>query len=160
MNQKSINLPEPRMVDSDALMIVGLKKRYSDETSAQIPAQWQAFQPHIGTIDTRKGAVAFGVMCNSDDEGHIDYLTGLEVEQHVEATRELDSLRLPPRTYAVFQHDGHVSDIRRTWSAIFEEWFPKADCKLVDAPQLERYGEGFDPQTGMGDIEIWIPVTK
>jgi hypothetical protein len=22
---------------------------------------------------------------------------------------------------------------------------------------LERYGEGFDPRTGTGDIEIWIP---
>jgi predicted transcriptional regulator YdeE len=23
---------------------------------------------------------------------------------------------------------------------------------------LERYGEGFDPQTMSGDIELWIPI--
>jgi predicted transcriptional regulator YdeE len=25
---------------------------------------------------------------------------------------------------------------------------------------LERYGEGFDPQTGSGDIEIWTPIKE
>ena len=160
MNQKLTELPEPRMVDSDAMIIVGLRKRYSDETSAQIPAQWQAFQSHIGNIDNQKGNVAFGVICNSDDEGNIDYLTGVEVSQYPEATKELDGLRLSPQIYAVFQHDGHVSEIRRTWKTIFGEWLPEAECKLVDAPQLERYGEAFDPQSGVGDIEVWIPVTK
>jgi len=23
---------------------------------------------------------------------------------------------------------------------------------------FERYGEGFNPLTGMGDIEVWIPI--
>ena len=160
MEEKPTKLPEPRMVDSDAMIIVGLKKRYSDETSAQIPAQWQAFQPHIGNVNNQKGNVAFGVMCNSDDEGNIDYLTGVEVSQYSEAVKELDGLRVSPQTYAIFKHDGHVSEVRRTWKTIFGEWLPNASCKLVDAPQLERYGEAFDPQSGVGDIEIWIPVTK
>ena len=160
MDENPTKLPEPRMVDIDAMIIVGLKKRYSDETSSQIPTQWQAFQPHIGNIDNQKGNVAFGVMCNSDDEGNIDYITGVEVSQYTEAAKELDGLRLSPQTYAVFQHDGHVSEIRRTWRTIFSDWVPNAGCAMIDAPQLERYGEGFDPQTGMGDIEIWIPVTR
>ena len=71
---------------------------------------------------------------------------------------ELDALRVPPQTYAVFTHDGHVSEIRRTWKAIFGTWSQEVDYKLVDAPQFERYGENFDPQTGNGNIEIWIPI--
>ena len=160
MDENPTELPEPRMVESEALIIVGLKKRYGDETSPQIPAQWQAFQPHIGNIDHQKGNVAFGVMCNSDDEGNIDYITGVEVNQFSDAAEQLDGLRILPQTYAVFQHKGHVSEIRRTWKAIFGEWLPNANCELVDAPQLERYGEGFDPRTGVGDIEVWIPVSK
>lgn len=73
-------------------------------------------------------------------------------------TPELDVLRIPPQTYAVFIHDGHVSDIRRTWKAIFGTWSQNTKYKLVDAPQFERYGENFDPETGNNDIEIWIPV--
>ena len=30
--------------------------------------------------------------------------------------------------------------------------------KVVEAPWFEYYGESFDPQTGTGGLEIWIPV--
>lgn len=149
---------EPRIVGGDAMLLVGLKRRYSDATSAQIPAQWQAFQRHIGNIERQIGNAAFGVMCNGDDEGNIDYFTAVEVSALDDDAPELDALRVPPQTYAVFTHDGHVSEIRRTWKAIFGTWSQETDYKLVDAPQFERYGENFDPQTGNGDIEIWIPI--
>lgn len=158
MNEKITKTPTPRMVDGDAMLIVGLKKRYDDTTSAQMPAQWQAFVPHIGHIDNQKGNVAFGVLCNSDDDGNIDYVTGVEVAEYSNVAKELDGLRIPPQAYAVFRHDGHVSEIRRSWKTIFGEWLSQTKRKLADAPQFERYGEGFDPQTGLGDIEIWIPV--
>lgn len=160
MDERPTNLPEPRFVDSEALLIVGLKNRYNDETSAQMPAQWQAFGPHIGNIDNQQDSVAFGVLCNSDDEGNIDYVTGVEVSQFPDTAKELEGIRIPSQTYAVFQHDGHVSEIRRTWKTIFGKWMPEANCELVDAPQLERYGEGFDPEVGVGDIEIWIPIVR
>lgn len=156
----SPDLSKPRIVEGDAMVIVGLKKRYDDETSTQMPSQWQAFQAHIGNIDNQKGNVAFGVLCNSDDDGNIDYITGVEVSQYPEATEELDGLRIPAQIYAVFQHEGHVAEIGRTWKAIFADWLPQADYRPVDAPQVERYGEGFDTKTGIGDIEIWIPVAK
>ena len=159
MDEETTALPEPRIVVNDAILIVGLKKRYDDTTSAQIPAQWQAFAPHIGQIDTQKGNVAFGVLWNSDDDGNIDYITGVEVSGYSNVAKELDGLRIPPQTYAVFRHDGHVSEIRRSWKTIFSEWLPRSSRRLVDAPQFERYGEGFDPQAGSGDIEIWLPVS-
>lgn len=151
-------LPDPRIASADAMLLVGLKRRYSNATSAQIPAQWQTFRPYIDSIKRQTGNAAFGVLCNSDDEGHIDYLTAVAVSAYYDDTPELDVLRIPPQTYAVFIHDGHVSDIRRTWKAIFGMWSQNTKYKLVDAPQFERYGENFDPETGNNDIEIWIPV--
>lgn len=158
MNERPMIIPEPRFVNADAILIIGLKKRYDDTSSAQMPAQWQAFVPHIGHIDNQKGNVAFGVLCNGDDDGNIDYVTGVEVSEYANVPLELDGLRIPSQNYAVFRHDGHVSEIRRSWKTIFGEWSAQTERKLVDAPQFERYGEGFDPQTGFGDIEIWIPV--
>ena len=159
LNHKMTNLSEPQIIQRDAMLIVGLKKRYNDITSAQMPSQWEAFQPHIGNIDTQKGNnVAYGILCNGDDEGNIDYMTGVEVSQYPDALETLDCLRIASQTYAVFRHEGHVSDISRTWKTIFGKWLPETSRKLVDAPQMERYGEGFDPQSGVGDIEIWIPV--
>jgi len=156
----STNLSGPRLIEGDAMVIVGLKKRYDDKTSMQMPSQWQAFQAHIGNIDNQKGDVAFGVLCNSDDDGNIDYITGVEVSRYMDVTKELDGLRIAAQTYAVFRHEGHVAEIGRTWKAIFTDWLPEAEYKPVDAPQLERYGEGFNTKTGIGDIEIWIPIGK
>jgi AraC family transcriptional regulator len=30
---------------------------------------------------------------------------------------------------------------------------------VADAPNFERYEETFDPATGNGGLEIWVPVT-
>ena len=30
--------------------------------------------------------------------------------------------------------------------------------KAADAPSFERYDEKFDPSTGNGGLEIWVPV--
>jgi AraC family transcriptional regulator len=58
-----------------------------------------------------------------------------------------------------------VSTLRYTVSAIWSQWFPESGCKAVraiaGAPDFfERYGEAFDPQLGMGDVEVWIPVIE
>jgi AraC family transcriptional regulator len=43
------------------------------------------------------------------------------------------------------------------------KWLPRSGHEVahvvVDAPDFfERYGEDFDPKTGMGGIEVWIPI--
>jgi AraC family transcriptional regulator len=54
----------------------------------------------------------------------------------------------------VFAHREHVSTIRRTVTRS-----GASGChEVADAPNFERYGEQFDPQTGMGGLEIWIPI--
>ena len=151
-------LSDPTFVTGEPLLIVGLKHRYNDQTSAAIPSQWQEFAPHIGHMPHQKGDVAFGVCCNSDDEGNMDYIAGAEVTVMDDLPADLDGIRITPQTYAVFEHSGHISDIRRTWASIFATWLPASGKEIVDAPQFERYDDRFDPLTGNGVVEIWIPV--
>jgi AraC family transcriptional regulator len=35
---------------------------------------------------------------------------------------------------------------------------PQAGLKVASAPCFERYTEKFNPKTGMGGMEIWIPL--
>jgi AraC family transcriptional regulator len=35
---------------------------------------------------------------------------------------------------------------------------PASGLKIADAPNFERYGTNFDPLTGNGGFEIWVPV--
>ena len=42
--------------------------------------------------------------------------------------------------------------------AINREWLPSSSCRPTDTPPFfERY-DHFNPQTGAGNIEIWMPV--
>mgnify|MGYP003409082453 CR=1 FL=1 len=39
-------------------------------------------------------------------------------------------------------------------------WLPISGMKAADAPSFERYDEKFDPATGNGGLEIWVPVRE
>jgi AraC family transcriptional regulator len=152
------NLPPPRFETSKPLLVAGLGERYSCESSKAIPAQWQRFQPYIGNIPGQVSGTAYGVRCNSDDAGGFDYIAGVEVADFSELPPELSRVRIPAQKYAVFSHREHISTIRSTVHTIWSKWLPESGHEVADAPDFERYTEDFDPRTGMGGVEIWIPL--
>jgi AraC family transcriptional regulator len=153
-------LEPPRIVQGQTLLIAGLGERYTSETSAGIPAQWQRFGPHLGHIPGQIGHVAYGVLCNGDDAGNIEYISGVEVSDFSRVPKEFSRIRIPEHRYAVFTHRGHISMIRRVWFTIWNKGLPESGEKVAGAPEFERYGEEFDPETGNGGFEIWIPVVS
>jgi AraC family transcriptional regulator len=161
MQETLIDLEPPRFVEGRALLVAGIGKRYNSQTSAGIPAQWQRFHQHAGKIPGRIGTVAYGVRCNSDDAGNTDYVCGVEVSDLAAVPPEFYRLRIAPQRYAVFAHRGNVSEVRRTWHTVWNHWLPESGYAPVDdAPDFERYGERFDPKTGSGGLEIWVPVRR
>lgn len=153
-------LSSPRIRDHGALLIAGSNERYSQSTRAGIPAQWQRFAPHLGHIPSQVGQDAYGVCYNTDDDANMDYLCGVEVKDFSAVPSEFARLRIGPQRYAVFHHREHVSSIGQTFNAIFSKWLPESEYEIVDAPLLERYTPAFDGRTGMGGVEIWVPVLK
>jgi AraC family transcriptional regulator len=151
-------LNPPRIVDQPALLIAGLNERYGNTASAAIPSQWQRFTPHIDHVPGQVGHTAYGVVHNSDDTGHADYLTGVEVKDFSTVPSEFSRLKIPPQRYAVFTHTDHISSIRRTWFSIWNKGLPEAGLEATGGPEFERYDERFDGRTGQGEVEIWIPV--
>jgi AraC family transcriptional regulator len=151
-------LEPPRKETGRTLLIAGHAQRYRFETIAGIPAQWQRFAPHIGNIEGQIGRIAYGVCHNSDSAGSFEYLCGVEVAGFGELSDDVARLRIPERTYLVFAHREHISAIGQTWSAIMNKYLPESGLEVADAPDFERYGEDFNPQTGTGLVEIWIPI--
>ena len=159
-------LDAPRFEDGKALLLAGLSERYDSNTCSGIPGQWQRFGPYLsemsGHIPCRVGRTAYGVLHNGDGEGNVEYLSGVEVADFTALPAEWARLRLAPQRYAVFTHREHISTIRRTWFTIWNKWLPesgvKHGCEALDAPDFERYGEEFDARTGMGGVEIWVPL--
>ena len=154
-------LSPPRLVQGRALLLAGLSAHYSHEGSAGIPGQWQRFAPWIGHIPGETGPpVSYGVICNADDNGDFDYLCGIEVSDFSGVPAELTRLRLAAQRYAVFANPGHVTQIRATCHVAWNEWLPASGETPADAPFLEFYPEAFDPQTGEGGFEVWLPLSS
>ncbi|RWB54830.1 AraC family transcriptional regulator [Mesorhizobium sp.] len=151
-------LESPRFETSRPFLIAGLGERYSCETSAGIPMQWQRFGPYIGNIPGEIGDVAYGVCVNGDDAGNFDYVAGVEVSDFSDLPKEFYRVRVPAQKYAVFAHREHISTIRRTVNTIWNKWLPASGHEIADSPEFERYGPEFDPDTGNGGLEIWVPV--
>src|SRR5262249_7515885 len=130
----SPSLKPPRIDTGKTLVIAGLSERYPYATSAGIPSQWQKFQPYIGHVSGQIGDVAYGVFYNTDDSGNMDYMTGVEVADFSDVPKDFARLRVPEHLYAVFTHQGHVSDIRGTMNAIWNGWLPASGDEAADAP--------------------------
>jgi AraC family transcriptional regulator len=151
-------VPPVRLENGKVLLVAGVAQRYTCETSAGIPSQWQRFLSQIGSIPGQVGKTAFGVGCNSDDDGNFDYLCGVEVSDFSRLPSGLTPVRIAAQKYAVFSHSDHIATIRSTWNTIWNKWLPESGHEIVDAPDFERYGEEFDPRTGTGGLELWVPL--
>lgn len=158
------NLAAPRFETAKAFLVAGLSERISCDNGAIIPGMWQRFHQEVADIPARvgqgKSQVAYGVCCNSDDAGNFDYIAGVEVTDFSDLARRFGRIRIPEQRYAVFTHTDHVASIRRTVNTIWNQWLPASGLKAADAPNFERYDEKFDPATGNGGFEIWVPVKE
>jgi len=157
----SLQLEAPRFENGKALVLVGFRSRYTTETMNGIPAQWERFAPHIGKIPGQVGHAAYGACWAF--AGGIDYLTGVEVSSSSGIPGEFNVVDIRAQKYAVFPHREHVSKLRETLDAIGSIWLPESGHEVArgtaDAPNFfERYSEEFNPRTGMGGMEVWIPI--
>lgn len=152
----AVPLDPPEVVRAGRLKLVGLSARH--ETLVGLPAQWSLFAPSIGHIDGQVGRTAYGVSYNMDDSGAFDYLCGVEVGEFARHPAEFARLTLVPQTYAVFRHRDHLSSISHTVGAVLNHALTDAGHVAAEGPFFERYGESFDPRTGLGGIEIWFPI--
>lgn len=141
------------------MLLAGLRQHHTFAGAVEsIAAQWEAFR-RLGPIPHQQGGTVYGVMCGADMENQtFEYMMGVEVAEFDSAATHLGRMRIPPQHYAVFPHAGHVSTLAATWQAIWNEWLPRSGHVPVHGPEFEVYGEGFDPRTGAGGIEVWTAI--
>jgi AraC family transcriptional regulator len=155
-----VEMAQPRILDGQPMLIAGLAENHEFATPETIPAQWQRFNAYLGNIPKADPEAAFGVLMGVfDDTEGFRCLTGLAVSDVSDLQPELTAIRLPAQRYAVFTHRGHVSKMRASVHTIFNRMVPQLEFEVGDFPSfIERYGEEFNPETGVGDVELWVPL--
>ena len=154
----------PKLFTGEALTLLGRRERYAlDDAHGHIPVQWAWFGPRIPEISARQGSDTFGLCIDSDDTA-MTYFCAVRVASGTDAPADLVALEVPALRYAGFSHEGPVADLSATIVAALGEWLPAAGLSVFDGPDVpdlvEHYGSGFDPQTGLGGLDIWIPIGR
>lgn len=158
---KALRLSEPAFRQNEGLLIAGLNESYDNETRSRIPQHWMRMAPHLGKVANQIGSDAYGVCHGAGADCKFQYLTGVAVSSADRLPAGFTTVKLEPRRYAVFAHTGHVSTLPTTIDTIWSKWAP--ECSLaIDraAPCFERYTSEFNPASGLGGIELWIPLAS
>lgn len=158
MNAVGTELDAPRYESGRALLLAGLSERFSPESTVGIPALWERFTVQITDIAGKVGHIAYGVCYYGDERGNFDYLCSVEVTPSSELPAGMSRLQIPEQRYAVFHQPGHISSVGRTWDTLWSHWQPEWGERLSGQPAFERYDKKFDPVSGSGGFEIWMPV--
>lgn len=147
-----------------AMLFAGVRKYYRFEDRGGIPSLWQVFAPHMGSIPGETPYVSYGLNlapANPKDEMGFDYMCAVEVQSLDDLPEGLVGARIGPRTWAEFRHTGHVSSIGSTCAAA-GDWLARSGRATSSGgmEMIEFYPKEFDPRTGMGGCEVWVPVQE
>jgi len=157
-------LEEPRFHLGQRMLITGVKGRFTGPDLGKHSALWQSLAVHLGKIPGQVASITYGVCYNIiPSPFSFEYMAGVEIFEASALLADFIVVRVPEMRYAIFTHRGHVSTLSKTIDTIHQNWLPNSGLQLVqgipDAPQLlERYDERFDPGTGTGEMELWIPM--
>lgn len=156
---KKAALEPPQCMDGPEIRAVGLSVRYGLFEPDGIPAQWETFmRVLVGEIRHRVPGIPFSISTDLRDDLTFAYVTAVEVTKVEDITPPLTSVHIPARRWAVFHHTGHVSTIPATYAAIWDYGFHDQGLIVDEAASMERHCATFDPRTGEGGVEIWMPI--
>jgi AraC family transcriptional regulator len=148
-------LPAPVIETWPDRRIMGSLKRYDQTTNANIPHQWAAYNQADRHVPGEVYGAWYGVCANFGPDMSFDYMCGMEVPTG-DAPDDWTTLTLPAGRWAGFIVQAHLSTMQAAWGAIYRDHVG-AGLTPRDGPSTEIYRD-FDPDTGEGGYEIWVPV--
>ncbi len=150
---------EPRFISLPAFTLVGMMMRVKPQ--GKVPGQlWDEFGPRMDEIKHVAGPdVAYGLTVNMDmASGEFDYMAGMQVSRTDDIPDGMVSFGVPAQNYAVFPCT--LPTLREVFDQIYGVWLPGSGYVRTSGPELELYGETFDPRDPASVFEVYIPVVQ
>ena len=157
--KQPVSLASPEIKSAAEQLFVGLAAPRRMGDSAEIPAQWREFMSGpYHQIANKLEFPPVGMTLPGESEEEFVYVCAAQVSRFGGSPKGLIELTVAPAQYAVFAHDGHVSELPQTYVAIWNEWLPSGGRTPKKAASLEHHNHSFDPRTGEGGVTVWIPL--
>ncbi|MEU9301678.1 AraC family transcriptional regulator [Streptomyces sp. NPDC048269] len=157
-----------KVVEKDAFKVVGKKARVPLVHEGANPAIAE-FIRGIGPDTVRRIAGLSdqdpeGIVSVSDDldpsraEGtELDYYHAV-VTSAADVPQDLDVLRVPAGTWAVFENSGPFPQaLQHLWRDVFTQWFPSNPYESRPGPEILRVRPD---ESGEAEAALWIPVVR
>lgn len=141
---------EYRIVEKSPFTLVGLSRRFSEETSyAEIPRFWQMYMHQ----KDRPIRGMYGV-CLDSDAHHFDYMIADDYDPSHAVPEGCETRVIPGGLYAIFPCRGALPKaLQDVNTRIWSEWVPSlSEYELGGNFNLEVYTDD------MEYTEIWVPV--
>lgn len=159
------NVAPPRLERFGPFQMTGLFRshrypRDHDVMFEQISRQWREYLALAQGPKSRNHGYGIGLRM-SDGATTFDYFCGAPVAPGSEPPLGLTTLDIPALRCAVFEHRERITEFRDTMQFALGIVLPGAGLEPADGdvPEfIERYGESFDPQTGLGGLEVLVPL--
>ncbi len=152
---------EPKVVRKASLQVVGMAGTFTPSTNGGIPALWARFAPRMASVPNRIGVHSFGVCVPANTVGgdmSFTYIAAVEVDRSDAVPDGMIALTVPAGRYAVFTHAGPITRIADTVKQVWGVWLPASRHRRLPSPDFELYDDRFDPATGEGEVDIYVPI--
>ena len=153
-----VDVAPPRVETLPETCNAGLAERFSFDNATGVPSLWRRFSDHLTETSHGSADVRYGVCYDVNGAEDFRYMAGVEVASSAASPSDFSAVTLPKGRYAVYEHRGHIADLRKTIFTIWHKALPDSSLAYRHAPDFERYDRRFDPDTGEGLVEIWMPI--
>ncbi|GGD86899.1 GyrI-like domain-containing protein [Paenibacillus nasutitermitis] len=132
---KVVVLPELKLVG--IRVVAGDAKGYEE----QIPLAFERLQGRLSEIAVRVEPLRlYGAYYASDESGQEDgYWACAEVEESLVVPEGMESVTVPPQSYAVIEHRGPIRQVYQTYEQLHRWIADKGYKRILRAWHLERY---------------------
>lgn len=152
-----VHVDSPDIRSLAAFRVIGFSLDCTLDNLSGIPQLWQSFNTREHELDGAASGTAYGVHLDMTEDGRFTYVAGMTSSAVPDGMQAFD---IPANTYAMFTHRGHISDLSKTLYTIWNKMLPDAELEPKEGPDFELYDRRFNPTTGFGEVELWIPITQ
>ena len=155
-----------RVVDSEEILVVGLKAKANFQNISQVTRQLaKQFMPRLDEVKFRKDTFTLSLQ----NYTHFDFKNfnpnevfekwiGVEVTNINDVPQSMQTLSISLGRYLVIDFKGSISDFIKLWRDIHSSWLPNSEFELDNRPHFERLPPSYSPTQNVNEEEIWIPV--
>lgn len=154
---------QPKIIEKDRFTVIGmdcLTTTEDNEDHKVIVDLWNQFKPRIYEVNNKKNPTKMvGIYKQRKNyPNRFSYIASVEVSSLSAIPKGMIPKIINGSKYAVFTHQGEVSNIDNTYNYIYNEWLPESEFdKNKKGDNLEVYNTEFN-QDDNSEIDIYIAI--